>query len=917
MYGVISLKKAHIVTHTHWDREWRYPIWENRQYLVDMVDELLEILDTQPEYSCFLMDGQSVIIEDYLEMKPENREKVEGYIKSGKIDVGPWYTLPDLYPVCGESLVRNLLKGDRLSKKLGRRLNVAHESFGWGQTAQFPQIYKGFGLDFVVVAKNVAKNRCPNCEFLWEAPDGTQVYATRLGEHARANFFMNAFLAITTDKDYNSDEYYMKLGKDGQVYHEADEKGFWEDYFVIADNGLIHDNRLKDAVRLAWASMDETVTEDMRILMNGSDSSTAQPQLVEIIKRAQELFPEIELKLSTLEEYVDDFKKIVDDAKLKVIKGELRDGPAFKCSANALSTRPKIKILNKKTENAIFKTAEPLSCMADNENRTFIDKAVDYLLLSHPHDSVNGVTQDKTADDTVYRLNQALELAETVSNTSCKTIVKNIDFSKYADEDILLVMFNTLPYERCETVKLYIDFPQEMNVWDFDVYDGDKKLTKQIISRKEVVSPVANLHTRPLPYLIDRYEVVVETGALPAMGYKTLKVVKTKEFNRKTVFWHEMRKYNGNELITGVNTMENEFLKVVVEGNGTITVTDKNSGTAYSNLNYYEDTGDQGDYWIYYPPYHNKTYNSLGANADIWYEENGELSATIAAKITMTLPAYAIVNENMIHGESRRSDEMCDMEITTYYTLKKDAKAVEVKSVINNTARDHKMRVAFDTGIKTEFAESAGHFYVDKRPTAVPEGEYYPEMQTLPKGYFTTLKDKKNGFSVIDNATCEYEATEEGKLYISLFRSVRNIICTEFRSAGAFPHEDGGQSLGMLEFNYLIYPFSKDETGFLAERISAPVKTVQTTKGNGKNSDSISLIEIPQPLVMTALKKCEDKDKYIIRMYNPTDKAVKGKIKTAFKNPKLVNMNEEIIGDFDFDKVEFGKYQIITIEVEK
>ena len=399
--------KAYVVTHTHWDREWRYPIWENRQYLIDMIDELLEILDTQPEYSCFLMDGQSVIIEDYLEFKPENREKVANYIKAGKIDVGPWYTLPDLYPVCGESLVRNLLKGDRVSKKLGRRLNVAHESFGWGQTAQFPQIYKGFGLDFVVVAKNVSKDRCPNCEFLWEAPDGTKVFATRLGEHARANFFMNAFLAITTDKDYNSNEYFMKIGKDGQVYHEADGKGYWEDYFVIQDNGVIHENRLKDAVRLAWSSMDETVLSDRRILMNGSDSSTAQPQLVEIIKKSQELFPDLELKLSTLEEYVDDFKKYVDASKLKIIKGELRDGPAYKCSANALATRPNIKILNKKVEHSIFKFAEPLSVMEDKYNKPFIDKAVDYLLLSHPHDSINGVTQDKTVNDTVYRLNQA------------------------------------------------------------------------------------------------------------------------------------------------------------------------------------------------------------------------------------------------------------------------------------------------------------------------------------------------------------------------------------------------------------------------------------------------------------------------------------------------------------------------------
>ena len=245
------MKKAHIVTHTHWDREWRYPIWENRQYLIDMMDELLEILDTQPEYTCFLTDGQSVLIEDYLEFKPENKDKIESYIKAGRIDVGPWYTLPDLYPVCGESLVRNLLKGTKVSEKSGRRLNVAHESFGWGQTAQFPQIYDGFGLDFVVVAKHVSASRCPNCEFLWEAPDGTKVFATRLGAYARANFFAAAYLPIITDKDYVSDEYYLEPGKDGQVFHEADEKGFWEDYFVIDDKWEIHENQIADAVRRA------------------------------------------------------------------------------------------------------------------------------------------------------------------------------------------------------------------------------------------------------------------------------------------------------------------------------------------------------------------------------------------------------------------------------------------------------------------------------------------------------------------------------------------------------------------------------------------------------------------------------------------------------------------------------------------
>ena len=101
---------VHIVPHTHWDREWRYPIWKNRSLLVDFMDNLLKILKERPSYSQFLLDGQSVVIEDYLEVRPERRAEVEKYIAEGRITCGPWYTLPDLYPIDGECLVRNLLK---------------------------------------------------------------------------------------------------------------------------------------------------------------------------------------------------------------------------------------------------------------------------------------------------------------------------------------------------------------------------------------------------------------------------------------------------------------------------------------------------------------------------------------------------------------------------------------------------------------------------------------------------------------------------------------------------------------------------------------------------------------------------------------------------------------------------------------
>ncbi|MEF9878061.1 MAG: glycoside hydrolase family 38 C-terminal domain-containing protein [Clostridia bacterium] len=908
------MKQAWIVTHTHWDREWRYPLWENRLYLSDMMDELLQILDTQPDYAGFLMDGQTVMVEDYLAMHPQNIEKVKRYIKEGRIDVGPWYTLPDLYPVCGESLVRNLLRGKRSAAELGRRLNVAHESFGWGQTAQLPQIYHEFGLDFVVVAKNVSQSRCPNCEFIWEAPDGTQVLATRLGEHARANFFMNAYLNITTGKDYNSDEYFMKLGQDGQVFHEADRQGFWEDYFVIQAQPSLHEERIASSIDRAWSAMDATLLPQKRLLMNGSDSSTAQPELTQIIQKAQAVHPELELHLGMLENYVRLFEKEVDRSQLHILRGELRDGPACKCSANALSTRPRLKMLNKRAENALFRMAEPLCMMANINLQSFLDTGLTYLLLSHPHDSINGVTQDKTAEDTMFRLNQALEIGEAVSNEACKHLLRHMNFSAYQDDEVLLVLFNTLPTTRSQVLHTYIDFPQAWNVWDFDVLDGDRVLPKAVLSRKEVVTPVANLHSRPLPYEVDRYEVLIYAEQIPAMGYQTLHIRKTKAFHRKTIFWPEMRRMDGTELATAVNAMENEYLSVTVNGNGTCSITHKESGETYSQLNYIEETGDHGDYWIYYPPYHNQTHTSLGVQASIWQEENTALSATIGVRYELCIPAYGLCNEHSVQGDSRRSDETVSMPVTCYYTLEKGARGLKVRTVIQNTARDHRVRVGFDTGIAAQEACSAGHFTIDKRPT-VNEGAFDPEMQTLPKQNFVSLRSGSRGFAVLDDCTCEYEAAPSGQLFLTLLRGVRNIICTEFRSAGIFAHENGGQSMGTLTYDYLLMPFLGGEAQLLdeAECFRTQPKAVQTSKGMGQMPDRRSLFELPKPLVLSAFKKSEDGHGEILRVYNPTAQAVTAPLPDYLIGALRVRMDEEPMGDCT--ALHVAPYQILTLRI--
>ncbi|NBC81797.1 MAG: alpha-mannosidase [Bacteroidetes bacterium] len=925
---------ALIVTHTHWDREWRYPLWENRYYLVALMDELLETLDNDPEYKNILLDGQSVIIDDYLEVRPQNREKIQQYIRDGRISIGPWYTLPDLYPLRGESLVRNLLKGSRVADGYGKCLKVAYESFGWGQTAQFPQIYKGFEMDVSIVAKHVSKERAPHSEFIWQSPDGTKILATRLGEHARANFFMNAYIKIMTGIDYLSDDFSYNRAEKGIYYHQADDNGFWEDYHKLLNTEQIHEAHLTDAFEKAWEATNETLLPDFRALMNGSDSTTTQPVISKLVKRLNQKITDRNIQLSSLEEYTDILQQKLDKSILKTVQGELRDGPAYACSANALMTRPHLKISNKKAEVALFHIAEPLSVAAtllDREYETrFLHKALDYLLLSHPHDSINGVTQDKTVNDVEYMLDQTLEIANVVANQTLSHIVKNINTSQFKDTQEFLVVFNPLPVQRKEILKATIDFPREKNVWDFEILGPDNKpLDKQLLSRTEETAPVNDLHSRPWPYYIDRHSVYFDSGNIPAGGYKLFQVRPVDTFNRKTVFWPKMRTSQGNEIGKSANILENQYIEVTIQGNGSATIRNKKTGAIFTNLNYFEDTGDCGDYWIYYPPYRNKTVLSTGCAAHIMMTENGPLSATVAAEITMPLPERYIETGNTFRGEGHRSDNLVNTIIRVEYTLRKGAHALEVKTVVDNNADDHRLRLLFDTGINTETIASGGHFYIDKRPVQPNANtEYYPEMQTLPHQGFVHLQDKNQGFAVISNCFIEYEALKNSRstLAMTLLRGVRNKICTEFRSAGNFPHQHGGQSFGQHTFEYQILTISEETRSHeLYEHVNqqaVPVKIGQTNDHQGELEPVMRLYEISPPEIqLSALKKSEDNENYIVRVFNPVDKEISGKISFHKKIVQawITNLNENRTGEAELnDQGDIcfvtGPHQILTIE---
>lgn len=908
-------KTNYVIPHTHWDREWRYPIWKNRMLLIAFMDELLHILDTDPDYHCFLMDGQVAPVVDYLEVKPENREKVENYIREGRIAVGPWFSLPDLYPLDGECLVRNLLKGIRTAEGLGKCMKVGYNSFGWGQTAQFPQLYDKFGMDFAICAKKVSKERAPESEFMWEGPDGTRLLTSRLGENARANFYFYAYLYGKYGVNCLSSDFMYRPELSGTAVHNALMGHEDEDFFMIEPKKTYEKEWLKQGFVDAEKGTEATVAKNDRLYLDGTDFSTPHPELSEMLRDLKEIFPDEEFINTRLEAYTERMHEVLDKDSLRTVFGELRDGPSCDCSGNALASRMYLKLLNKKAENLLIHKAEPFMTagmlLGNGYEAGYLAKAWDYMVKSHPHDSINGVTQDKTANDVEYRLEQAAEMGQVLMDHAAYGIIRKLNFADEHKGKAALVVFNPHPYAVEEICKVSVNTPREDSVWSMtahDVYGNSLKV--QEISRDEKAFPVHDMEARPWPYIADRHLLYVETGEIPPMGYKVIFLEPKSHFARTHYYWMEMRKSEGSDICSTDNVLENENLKVTVNFNGTINLLDKNTGKTYENLHYFEDAGDVGNYWAYYPPYHNQIFTTLTQSAQVWCEDNGPLSATLGIRYAMKLPATGYESKCGVYGEGKRSEEMKDFEIVSYITLEKSAKSLKVRTVVDNNVENHRLRVAFPTGIAAETVDTAGHFYVDKRaakPEKDADGMFYPEMRTLPMQIFADVSDDNKGLGIVNNCFTEYEMKEDSTLYLTLFRAMGNMIVTWWEAVGEFPGKKGSQLLRRMEFEYAIYPHAGnwEEAGTYeqARRLNAPVMAYQVTGGNGgilPLEQAFLKIE-EHNLQVSALKKSEDRDSVILRLYNPGANTMRSVVSltvpgATVKEVLECNLNEEATG---------------------
>ena len=884
--------KVHVVSHTHWDREWRQPFEFFQPYLVKCLDQLFSIFEENDDYRAFLLDGQAVMLEDYLEVRPERTEDVRKWLEEKRLFVGPWYSLIDNNLVDPESIVRNLLYGTRLSKKYGACMKEGYLISSFGHCGQIPQIFAGFGIHSILFSRGISEWQTRS-ELLWEAPDGTRALALHLPDrYTKSNWFYLVHRPGCVGRDAMDWKY--RWPADGPV-HAADAESANHYWWRTRERFLTDEKCWIECVENLIEKCLSVSSIPILLAMDGVDHLFPHKDVPAIIRTANQHFGREVLVHSSLPAYIEEVRKCIekDNVELEVKTGEMRRPmkvPGFnQLLAGTASARMRMKLLNSAAETALIRLAEPLCSLSflhgSEYPKPFLDQAWKLLMKNHAHDGICGTSTDAVHDAMADRYKRARNLADFLSYEAMKELAVQIDTTRLEKREMALTVFNTAGFRRSPVIRAVVDIPYEWNASGVTICDLEGVnvpfllLTKQKQEREILAD-----HEAQLGFLCLRIELEFLASDLPSFGYKTF-IVKPGPWLNKSI-----PERIGRQLpcrTPGPRSIENEYLHITAESDGSLTMIDKCSGRIFSGLNVLASSGDIGDSTLYLPPMEDSTLFSSGFNAGIEIVESGPLRASLKITWKMEIPAcceprakFVELVETAQPFKARRSRELVEETVSSCVTLSFGSRRVEVKTVVENRARDHRLRVLFPSGASKASSWIAdAPFDIVKRDISLPDttdwAEPWPETQPIRS--WCAVSDGERGLALFCRGIPEAACIDDSSRTIAftLLRSTR-------RSIGEDYSLEGPQSLGTHIFEYAIQPFGGEwtEQGFprAAADFLTPPRAVLSASGREGTlplEREIFCLEVePEKsagnLALAAIKKAEEGEGLILRLSNPS-----------------------------------------------
>lgn len=825
----------HLIPHMHWDREWYLPRAAFQARLVTVLDDLIERLQTNPAYRTFLLDGQTVIVEDYLRARPEREAELKALVKTGRLQVGPWYVLPDEQIPSGEGLVRNLLLGAADAERWGGRLDVLYSPDAFGHPAAGPTLAREFGMRFGVVWRGLGGELGQERDlYRWKGLDGQDVLVWHLPP---AGYEIGSGLSAEPER-----------------------------------------------VFLTWAPVRAALvaraaTKHVPVFV-GADHQAGHPELHRLRDRLAEIDPESAFRVSRLDEF---FQAAAEGAKPAPLEGELRWSYRYTWTLQGVhGIRAPLKRRYGQAELSLTRLAEPLAALArragGRDRRALLELAWRPLVRSQFHDTLAGCTSDQVAEALATRLASVEVLTREIVQCSVLDLAHRDRTAAppgAAAAESALVLWNPAARSRRGVVVADVSlFRRDVLVgpptgrvprvgegyrpFALTTADGHA-IPVQVLDRRIAGERVERPGSAPDQDDVDEVRLAFRAPNVAGLGFAKLGIRSGAEAPGGARSAGEGAHVQGRALA-------NHWIEVAIEPTGALSLHDRRTGQRYPDLLQLEDDGDAGDTYSYCPRAGDRVLRAAGP-ITLRRLAAGPLVAALEARLEL----------------GRR------VALRLVVILHADAPLVRCIVEIDNRSEWHRLRARLPTGLAGALAVAGSAFGVLARPVVRVRAAGYPletPVRTAPGHCFVAAASGPRGLALLAPAFFEYEWTSGGDLLLTLLRAVGEL------SRGDLPTRPGhagwptatplAQCPGRSRVELAVAPVSEAEVergdllpalwedaflplrGFwLRDTVELDLATVDITlEGSG--------------LVLSAVKPAQQGSPLVLRCYNATGRRVSG-----------------------------------------
>jgi mannosylglycerate hydrolase len=815
----------HLIPHTHWDREWYLTRAAFTARLVPMLDELLDRFDRDAGLRTFLLDGQTVLMEDYLRIRPDRRERIQRLVREGRLQVGPWYVLADELIPSGESLVRNLLLGGSDAARLGGRSEALYSPDAFGHPAVWPTLAAQFGIRFGALWRGVGGEPSQDGDlYRWRGPDGSEVLLYHLPP---AGYEIGA----TLPSDW-------------------------------------------PAVRRVLTR--RAATPHIAVLV-GADHHAVHPDLGGLRDSLAAHEPDAGVRVSRLDEFLAEAGSWAD--RCPTLSGELRWSYGYTWTLQGVhGTRAPLKRRHAEAELFLERVTEPLAALLHWRNGSdqgaLLDEAWRTLLRCQFHDSIAGCTSDAVARRVESRIEDAGTIAAHLARTAFEELIgysPDEARSRPGDSAPALITWNPVPRRRGGVVVVDLSWfrrdvlvgppgaraPRVAPAPDANalgaVLGG---LPFQALGRTSAHERLDSTRHYPDQDEVDITRVAVHLPRLGGLGFARAVARPHSEITAP---------------VRGAGRMlSNGLIAVSVELDGTAALLDLRTGVRYDRLLRLESEGDVGDTYSHATPAGDVARVPTRA-ATVEPLATGPLVGALEVRTGLDRDDGGVEVRAVLTLHADSPVLRCTLEITN------GARDHRLRLRVPAGASGAAVAAGGPFGT------------VVRRRTEVEAGRYAQEtpVRTAPAHRFVVAARGENRLAVLAPGFFEYEHTADGHFLITLLRAVgqlsRDDLPTRPGHAGWPVATPLAQCLGTDRLQLALCPLDTTSHSGAAsvaeiwEDVFLPPRAVWLRQAIDVEVPGVDIWLQGEGLVFSACKRAANGKGIVLRCYNDTERQTTGR----------------------------------------